>query len=66
MCAAISVTGCNMSSDSTASPPPYQPSLVIDCGVLIVTVYGQPSREDAEYMAEMMRAMVNRLNYEKP
>ena len=54
-----------MSSDSTASPPPYQPSLVIDCGPLIVTVYGRPSREDAEYMAEMMRAMVNRLNYEK-
>jgi len=29
-------------------------------------VYGQPSREDAEYMAEMMREMAGRLRREKP
>ena len=54
------------STDSTASLPPYPPNLTIDCGPLIVTVYGQPSREDAEYMAEMMREMAGRLRREKP
>ena len=51
----------------TASLPPYPKSLTIDCGVLVVTVYGQPSREDSEYMAAMMVEMVGRLaNCEKP
>lgn len=50
----------NSEPSLTASPPPYPPALVIDCGPLVVTVYGQPSREDAEYMAAMMMEMVKK------
>lgn len=51
----------NSEPSLTASLPPYPTTLVIDCGPLIVTVYGQPIREDAEYMAEMMSSMAGRL-----
>lgn len=47
----------------TASPPPplpaYSLTLVIDAVRVVVTVYGQPSREDAEAMAEIMIRLHN-------
>ena len=51
----------NSDQSLTASHPPYQPALVIDCGPLVVTVYGQPSREDAEAMAALLVAVCERL-----
>ena len=41
--------------------PDYQPTLTIDAGCVVVTVCGQPSREDAEAMAALLVAVCERL-----
>ena len=58
----------NSDQSLTASHPPYppalpdyQPTLTIDAGCVVVTVCGQPSREDAEAMAALLVAVCERL-----
>ena len=47
--------------DKPPALPDYPPTLVIDVGRVVVTVFGQPSREDAEAMAALLVAVCERL-----